>query len=225
MKTAVFDLDGTLADTAPDLIGALNEIAALEGWPALDPVRDRITAGQGGRALLRLGMARAGLPDDPARIEALVAPFMEAYAARVARETRFFPGTEAALTAMAAEGWRLAICTNKPEGLALALLDALGATAYFAAILGADTLPVRKPDPRHFHESVRRAGGIRGQAVMIGDTITDRETARRAEAPCILVRFGYADRSLADLAPDAVIDDFGAVAETARGLLSQGNRI
>jgi phosphoglycolate phosphatase len=220
MDTAVFDLDGTLADTAPDLIGALNTVGASEGWPLLDPYGDRVTAGQGGRALLRLGMARAGLPEDPARVEALVPAFLEAYAARLSQETRFFPGAEAALDAMAAAGWRLAICTNKPAALATALLDALGATRRFAAVLGADTLPVRKPDPEHFHETVRRAGGARGRALMIGDTITDRETARRAGAPCVLVGFGYADRPVAAMDPEAAIDDFGALAATARRLLA-----
>jgi phosphoglycolate phosphatase len=220
MDTAVFDLDGTLADTAPDLIGALNEVGAAEGWPALDPLGDRITAGQGARALLRLGMARAGLPDDAARVEMLVPDFLDAYAARLARESRFFPGAENALDAMEAAGWRLAVCTNKPIALATALLAALGASRRFAAVLGADTLPVRKPDPEHFHETVRRAGGARGRALMIGDTITDRETARRADAPCILVGFGYADRPLDAMTPDAVIDNFAALAATARRLIS-----
>ncbi len=220
MDTAVFDLDGTLADTAPDLVGALNEVGAAEGWPALDPFADRVTAGQGGRALLRLGMARAGLAEDAARVEALVPAFLEAYGARLSRESRFFPGAEAALDALAAAGWRLAVCTNKPESLALALLEALGARGRFAAVLGADTLPVRKPDPIHFHETVRRAGGAPGRAVMIGDTVTDRETARRAGAPCILVRFGYADRPIEALAPEAAADDFCAVVAAARALLS-----
>ena len=220
MKTAVFDLDGTLADTAGDLIGALNAVARAEGWPGLDPVTDRAVAGQGGRALLRRAMAAAGAPEDPARVERLLPAFLAAYEARIAAETRLFPGTEAALGALAAAGWRLAICSNKPEALALGLLDALGVRRRFAAILGADTLPVRKPDPRAFHETVARAGGAPGRAVMIGDTATDRETARRAGAPCILVGFGYAAEPLSMLAPEAAAARMADIPALAESLLA-----
>jgi len=220
MKSVIFDLDGTLADTAPDLIGALNVIAAREGWPALDPAADRITAGAGGRALLRRGMAGAGLGADEERVDALFQPFLDAYAARIAQESRLYPGAEACLEALAAEGWALGVCTNKPEGLARILLDALGVAARFGAILGADSLPVRKPDPRPLLETIARIGGARARSVLVGDTITDVETARNAALPCILCRFGYAAQPHRDLAAAAEIDALGEVAAHAARLIA-----
>lgn len=221
MKSVIFDLDGTLADTAPDLIGALNAIAAREGWPALDPVADRITAGAGGRALLRRGMAGAGLAADEARVDSLFQPFLEAYAARIAQESRLFPGAEDCLHALAAQGWALGVCTNKPVGLARALLDALGVAGLFAAVLGADSLPVRKPDPRHLLETIALVGGAPERSILIGDTITDVETARRAGRPCVLCRFGYAAQPLAELAVAAEIDSLTEIAALAPRLIAQ----
>jgi phosphoglycolate phosphatase len=214
----VFDLDGTLADTAPDLIAAINEVGGPAGLPPLDPVADRIVAGQGGRAMLALALARAGRGADATLAERLLPAFIDAYAARIAQETRLFPGVEPALDTLAAEGWRLAVCTNKPEALALRLLDALGARARFAAVVGAGALAPRKPDPTPFHESVRRAGGAPGRAVMVGDTATDRETARRAGAPCVLVAFGYGDGPPEALCAEAVAADFSAIPPLLRRL-------
>ena len=211
MRTAVFDLDGTLADTAADLIAAANAACALEGLPPLDPAAERAVAGHGGRAMIRRAMALAGRPEDAGLVERLVPPFLAAYEARIAEETRLFPGAEAALDALAAAGWRLALCTNKPERLALLLLDALGARDRFGGIVGADTLPVRKPDPRPFSESVRRAGGHPGAAVMIGDTDTDRDTARNAGAPCVLMAYGYSGGAPERLAPYAVAPSLAAL--------------
>lgn len=219
MFTAVFDLDGTLADTAADLVGAANALAAAEGWPPLDPSAERMTAGQGGRALIRRVMGGAGLPVDETRVDALFPQFLDVYAARIAEETRLYPGAVDALDAFAALGWRVGLCTNKPEGLARRLVAALGVADRFGALLGADTLPVRKPDPMHFAETARRAGGDPARAVLIGDTITDRETARRAGAPCILVRFGYATEPVETLSPDAIADHLRDTPSLARALL------
>lgn len=219
IRAAIFDLDGTLADTAADLVAAANAVAAEEGWPALDPVGDRTTAGRGSRALLRLAMARAGC-DDADRVERLVPRFLELYEDRIDAESRLFPGALACLDALQADGWRLGLCTNKPEGLARLLLDRLGIAARFAAILGADTLPVRKPDPLHLIETVRRAGGVITQAVLIGDTDTDRRTASAAGTPCILTRFGYATVPPETLAPEALIDDLSEVPAVAAALLA-----
>ncbi|TVQ57846.1 MAG: HAD family hydrolase [Rhodobacteraceae bacterium] len=204
MATVIFDLDGTLADTAADLVGAANALADAAGWPRLDPVAERTVAGQGGRALIRRTMAGAGLAADEAAVDRLFPAFLAAYEARIAEETQLFPGALDCLDAFAAMGWRIGLCTNKPEGLARTLVSALGVADRFAALLGADTLPVRKPDPRHFTETVRRAGGEPGRALLIGDTVTDRDTARNAGAPCILVTFGYATEPLETLAPDAI---------------------
>jgi phosphoglycolate phosphatase len=199
MRVAVFDLDGTLADTGADLIAAAN--AAL-GEPRLDPVRDRATAFAGGRAMLRAGLG----PGREDEVERLYPVLLEAYGAALAVETRLYDGAEAALDRLAAEGWRLAICTNKPEGLARALLGALGLTERFPVMLGADTLAWRKPDPRHVLEAVTRSGGEPGRAVLVGDTVTDREAARAAGVPCVLVGFGPGE--VASLAPEAVIGHF-----------------
>jgi phosphoglycolate phosphatase len=218
MRAAVFDLDGTLADTAPDLIGAANAIARAQGWPPLDPDADRVAAGHGGRALIRRAMAGAGL-DDTARAEALYPAFLDVYRARIADETRLFPGAIDCLDALAAEGWRLGVCTNKPEALARLLLERLGVADRFGALVGADTLPVRKPDPATLAETVARLGARRDRAVLVGDTATDRETARRAGAPCILVRFGYAAEPPEALAPEAVADALSEVAALAAALV------
>jgi phosphoglycolate phosphatase len=220
MKTAVFDLDGTLADTAADLILAANDTAAAFGWAALDPALDRALAGRGGRALLSETRARAGLAPDPAAVESAVPPFLASYEAVIARETRLFPNALACLDALAAEGWRLGVCTNKPERLARILLDALGVGERFGALIGADTLPVRKPDPLALTETVRRLGGAPSLTVLVGDTVTDRETARRAGAPCILCRFGYAIEPLDRLAAEGEIDDLAEVPALAARLIA-----
>lgn len=220
MRTVIFDLDGTLVDTAADLVGAMNRLAAEEGLAALDPQRHRTTAGAGGKALIRRAMAEAGLPPDPARVDALWPRYLSHYATGIADESRPYPGALACLDRLAAAGWVVGLCTNKPEGLARQLLDRLGMTDRFAAILGADSLPVRKPDPRHLTETVARAGGRLGASVLVGDTVTDRETARAAGVPCILTRFGYAAQPLAVLAPEAVIDHLAEVEAVAARLLA-----
>jgi phosphoglycolate phosphatase len=219
MRTAVFDLDGTLADTAADLIAAANAAAAPLGWGALDPRGDRALAGRGGRALLAAARARAGREPDPEAVEAAVPAFLAVYEARIAEETRLFPNALACLDAFAADGWAVGVCTNKPERLARLLLEALGVAGRFGALVGADTLPVRKPDPAPLAETVRRLGGDPARAVMIGDTVTDRETARRAGAPCILCRFGYEAGALDALGAEALIDDLSEAPSVAAGLL------
>jgi phosphoglycolate phosphatase len=207
MRTAVFDLDGTLADTAVDLIAAANATLAEAGHGTpLDPLRDRATALAGGRAMLRAGLARAGAGEQEA--EALYPRLLDRYAAALAVETRLYDGAEAALDRLAAEGWQLAICTNKPERLARLLLEALGVAGRFVALLGADSLPWRKPDPRHLTETIARAGGEASRAALVGDTVSDREAARAAGIPCVLVGFGPEGGAVAALAPEAVVADF-----------------
>ncbi len=219
MRGLIFDLDGTLADTAADLLGAANIVLERAGLPQLDRVTDRSVAGRGGKAMIRTSLARAGRgPEDP-MVESLYPPLLEAYEARLAEETRLFDGVERALDRSAGEGWRLGVCTNKPERLAHLLLDRLGVHGRFGAILGADTLPVRKPDPEHMAETARRIGADPARTIMIGDTRTDLDTARALGVPCILTSFGFAAEPLADLAPDATIDHYDelddAVAQVA----------
>lgn len=217
MRVAVFDLDGTLADTSADLIAAANAALAEAGVePALGP-EDRAIAFAGGRAMLQAGFARA-MPQagfaqaaravDAAAIEAAYPRLLAHYEANIDRHTRTYEGAEAALDALAAAGWGLAVCTNKPFGLAETLLDRLGLRRRFAVVLGADSLPVRKPDPRHVWETIDRAGGARERAVLVGDTVTDREAARAAGVPCVLVGFGPEGAGVAALEPEAVLDRY-----------------
>jgi phosphoglycolate phosphatase len=212
MRGAIFDLDGTLADTAGDLLAAANEAMTPHGLPTLDPVADRAYAGRGGRPMIRRALEIAGRPDDGPEeqrlIEAIYPALLDSYEARIARETTLFEGAEACLAQLAARGWRIGICTNKPERLALLLLEALGVRHLFAAVLGADTLHVRKPDPLHFTETARRIGAEPLRSVMIGDTLTDLTTARRAGVPCVLTGFGFAAEPMDELGPDAVVAHF-----------------
>lgn len=203
MRVAVFDLDGTLADTAEDLIAAANGALAEAGLGArLDPVADRAVAFAGGRAMLRAGGA------SEAAVAELYPRLLELYRGGIDRHTRLYPGVEAALTRLTAAGWTLAVCTNKPEDLAELLLRRLGLRDRFKALLGADTLAVRKPDPLHLWETISRAGGGRERAVLVGDTVTDRDAARAAGVPCVLVTFGPEGRAVERMAPEALLEGY-----------------
>ncbi|MEM9783687.1 MAG: HAD-IA family hydrolase [Pseudomonadota bacterium] len=219
MRGAVFDLDGTVADTAADLLAAANIAFAPHGLPTLTMPRDRAHAMKGGKSMLRRALSLAGrndvaeLPDlhEHALFRTAYPALLTAYAGALAVHTRPFAGLEACLDRLEGAGWRLGICTNKPEGLAVSLLERLGLAPRFAAILGADTLAVNKPDPEHFIETCRRIGADPARSVMLGDTLTDRETARRAGAPCVLMVHGLARAPLEALEPEAIADDFSEV--------------
>jgi len=207
-RSAIFDLDGTLAHTAPDLVGAANDLMAAEGLPRIDVSIAEKTAGFGAKALIRAAFDNAKESYDEARVDALFHPFLDRYAERIADESRLYDGAEMVLDDLARDGWLLGICTNKPEGLAIELMTRLGALERFGALLGADTLLVRKPDPAHLFETISRIGGDPATSVMIGDTDTDLKTARNAEIPCILTSFGYSHIPVARLKPDAIVDRF-----------------
>ncbi|KRS17356.1 HAD-IA family hydrolase [Roseovarius indicus] len=209
MRTVVFDLDGTLADTSGDLIAAAN--ACFRGMgegDLLDPVADAGTALRGGKAMLTLGMERLGRAGDMAEVERQYPLLLEAYAGAIDTHTTLYPGAMEAVALLADSGYRVAICTNKPERLAAMLLDRLGVSGAFGAMIGADTLPVRKPDPEPLREAVRRAGGVPERALLVGDTVTDRETSRAAGVPSVLVTFGPTGMSVAELEPEALIGHF-----------------
>ncbi|WP_022703436.1 HAD-IA family hydrolase [Pseudorhodobacter ferrugineus] len=217
MRTVVFDLDGTLADTSADLIAAANVCFGLmgQGRP-LDPVADALVAFGGGRAMLRLGYSRLGMTWTEANIDAQYPVLLEAYEQAIAVHSALYPGAVQAVQVLRAAGYATAICTNKPERLAVMLCDHLGISNLFGALLGADTLPVRKPDPAHFFETVRRAGGDPARSLLIGDTITDRDTARAAGVPIILVGFGPEGQGVERLTPDALLhhyDDLPALVD------------
>lgn len=209
MKTVVFDLDGTLADTSGDLIAAANACFREMGeGDLLDPAVDAGTALRGGRAMLRLGMQRLGRSEDAATIDAFYPKLIAAYAQDIDSHTFLYPGAMDSVGALKSAGYRVAICTNKPEGLALELLRRLAVLDQFDAMLGADTLAVRKPDPEHLRETARRAGGDPAQCVLIGDSDTDRNTARAAGVPCVLVTFGPAGGDMAALEPEALLPHY-----------------
>lgn len=218
-RTVVFDLDGTLADTSADLIAAAN--ACFVGLDLGSPLGrgDAVTAGQGGRALLRLGFGRSGLAWDEAAVDREYPRLLTEYAAVIDRETTIYPGAVAAIERLRQNGFACAVCTNKPEGLAEELLRRLGMRDLFGALVGSDTLPVRKPDPLAYHEAVTRAGGQVARSFLVGDTPTDRETARAAGVPSVLVSFGPIGRAVADLQPEAVLDHFDDLPALAERLL------
>jgi len=213
--TVVFDLDGTLADTAPDLAASLSHALAALGRPAMSAGDVRALIGHGGRVLLQRAL---GAADD--EVDALIAQamplFLDHHAANICVGTRCYPEVEAAMDALAARGVKLAICTNKSTRMTDLLVDALGWRDRFAAIVCADTLMVRKPDPAPLHEAIARAGS--GTAAFVGDSITDADTARAAGVPFVAVSFGYCDRPVAQLGADAVIDSYAALIPTLERL-------
>ncbi len=200
-----FDLDGTLVDSALDIALSLNEALAVVGRPAIDPAIVRTMIGDGARNLIRRALAHTGGADE-ALIDAVYPRYISVYAAQPCRATLPYPGVEAALDALARSGAAVAICTNKPAQVTLALLAALGWRDRFAAVICGDTLPVRKPDPAPLLAAVAQAGG--GPAVLVGDSIIDAETARAATLPFVAVSFGFRDRPVEAFGADAVIDSF-----------------
>ncbi|TKW66343.1 MAG: HAD family hydrolase [Paracoccus denitrificans] len=219
--TVVFDLDGTLADTAGDLIGAANAVLARRGLAGLDPVSDAKISGYGARAMLRAGYARAsaGMLIPPQAEDEDFPLLLDAYEAAIAVHSRPYPGLVEALGQLDGAGFRLSVCTNKPEWLADKLLRELGIRDAFAALVGADTLPVRKPDPAPYKAAVTRAGGTVGASFLVGDTETDLKTARNSGVRVALVAFGPEGPDLARLKPDAMLDHFDALPDLARGWL------
>jgi phosphoglycolate phosphatase len=224
MRTVVFDLDGTLADTSADLIAAANHCFHAMGQGALlDPVADASTAFRGGRAMLKLGLSRMRGEEstDEAAIDRWYPVLIEAYGANIDRETTLYPGAFQAVDRLRDLGFAVAVCTNKPEGLARELLHRLGILDRFHSLVGADTLPVRKPDPAPYHAAVTRAGGRVDRSFLVGDTETDHATARAVGVPSVLVTFGPEGQGVADLAPDALLPDFASLPDLAQRLIAE----
>ena len=215
--TIVYDLDGTLADTAGDLMGALNFVLEREGLAALPVENARSMLGAGGRALIRRGFAASGRELSPEALEVLFGDFLAHYNAHIAVLTRLYPGVRRALEAFAASGWVQTICTNKMEASAKMLMGRLGVADRFAFICGQDTFGVGKPDPKPLIGTIEAAGGSLARAVVVGDSATDIKTARAAGLPVICVDYGYTAVPVAELGPDRVISHFdeleGACAE------------
>jgi phosphoglycolate phosphatase len=201
----VFDLDGTLVDTAPDLINALNYVLGREGLPAVPVHLARKAIGAGARRLIERGLELEGRSVGPDDMSRLTDDFIEYYAAHIADTSRPFEGLEGALDDLSARGYRFAVCTNKLEWLSKRLLDRLGLSSRFAAICGADTFGVSKPDPVILQQTIARAGGDLSSAIMVGDAGPDIGAARRAGIPVIGVEFGYTEVPIADLKPDRLV--------------------
>jgi phosphoglycolate phosphatase len=218
--TIVFDLDGTLVDTAPDLVRALNRTLDLEGLAPMRLDTVRTLVGRGARALIERAAAHSGVSFAADRLEQLTGQFLQFYRADIARESQPFPDAIAALDALAGLGARLSICTNKRTDLSVQLLDALGLTERFSAIVGADAVADRKPHPDHYRAAVARAGGTVRRSLMVGDTIADVAAARAAGAPVIAVAFGYSDIDAGALGADVLLRQFLDLTPVTRRLLA-----
>jgi phosphoglycolate phosphatase len=219
--TIAFDLDGTLVDTAPDLISALNFVLDREGLPPVPLASARNMIGAGARKLIERGLEVEGRAASVEDVNRLTADFIDYYAAHIADASRPFEGLESALDDLAGRGYRLAVCTNKLEWLSKRLLDELGLSPRFAAICGADTFGVSKPDPVILRQTIVRAGGELASAIMVGDAGTDVGVARRAGVPVIAVTFGYTDIPIAELKPDRLIDHMSKLPAAVHELVMQ----
>ena len=217
----MFDLDGTLIDTAPDLIGALNAVLAEQNLPPVALSDTRHLVGHGAKTMIERGFARAGAPLPPEKIPALFDRFIELYLGRIAQDSVMFDELETTLDLLAAQGAKLAVCTNKRTDLSLALLDATGLTWRFAAVVGPDMAPAPKPDPRHLLTAIAMAGGSVERALMVGDSISDVLAAKAADVPVAVVSFGYTETPAHELGGDVLIDHFTELPAIARRLLAR----
>jgi len=223
VRTIVFDLDGTLVDTAPDLINALNFVLDREGLPPVPLHSARNMIGAGARRLIERGLELEGRSLGLEDVTRLTRDFIEYYAAHIADVSRPFEGLEDALDDLSARGYRFAVCTNKLEWLSKLLLDKLDLSRRFAAICGADTFGVSKPDPVILQQTLARAGGPLSGAIMVGDAGPDVGVARRAGIPVIGVECGYTDVPIAELKPDRLIGHFRELPAAVNSLIRTAN--
>ena len=217
--TIVYDLDGTLADTAEDLVATLNWLLGREGLAPLKVETSGSLLGAGARALIKRGFAASGKILDPKTTETLFVDYLAHYSAHIAVHTRLYPGVAMALATFARAGWRQAICTNKTEGLAKLLVTELGIAEHFAFICGQDTFGIGKPNATPLLKTIIASGGAAERAIMVGDSETDIKTARAAGVPMIAVDFGYADVPVQELGPDRVISHFDQLMKACYALL------
>jgi phosphoglycolate phosphatase len=207
-KIIVFDLDGTLVDTAPDLLDSLNHTLGAGGAAHTDTAGFRQFVGQGGRVMIERAYLAQRKQLAVAEHDRLFALFLDHYGANIPGRSQPYPGVPEALERFAATGYLLAVCTNKTEAFSRKLIEELGMGHRFAAICGQDTFDVRKPDPRHLTETIRLAGGDASRAVMVGDSRTDIDTAKAAGIPVVAVDFGYTDRHVREFEPSQIISHF-----------------
>jgi len=216
--TVVFDLDGTLIDTAPDLIETLNVVFTRDGLPPLDYTAARNMIGGGARRMIESALEFEGRVLADNLVDRMFADFIAYYAAHIADRSQPFPGLGAALDRLAERGCRFAVCTNKLEGLSRLLLEALGLTRRFAAICGQDTFGMQKPDPEILRRTIQAAGGTLQRAVMVGDSGIDIATARAAGVPIVAVDFGYSEAPIRELRSDRLISHFNELADAVFAL-------
>lgn len=214
----VLDLDGTLADTAPDLLDSLNHCLQHAGIGPADPLALKTYVGNGARVMIERAFEARRHRLDPPKLDELQAVFLAHYVANMPGKTMLFPGARDLLDRASESGFALAVCTNKTEFMSVRLLEGLGVASAFSAICGADTFAFRKPDARHLTETIRLAGGDPDRAVMIGDSRTDIDTAKAAGIPVIAVDFGYSDRPVIEFDPSFIVSHFD---EINFGLLSR----
>jgi phosphoglycolate phosphatase len=217
--TIVYDLDGTLADTAADLMGAVNAVLVIEGVAPAPVEKAGSLLGAGGRALIERAFAADSRDLSPGKLEALFGDFLAHYNAHICDHTRLYPGVKAALVSLAENGWVQAVCTNKMEGSARLLLERLGIADHFAFICGQDTFGVSKPDPKPLVGTVAAAGGSLARSVVIGDSATDIKAARAAGLPVIAVDYGYTDVPVTELGPDRIISHFRELPDACAALI------
>jgi phosphoglycolate phosphatase len=206
--TIVFDLDGTLVDTAPDLVDTLNVVFAREGLPPVPYQTARNLIGGGARGMIARGLEADGRAPAPAELDRMFADFIAHYTDHLADRSRPFPGLSDALDALSARGYRFAVCTNKLERLSVLLLQKLALFDRFVVVCGQDTFGIQKPDPDVLRRTIAAAGGHPQRAIMVGDSLTDIRTAHAAAIPMIAVDFGYSEVPVAEYAPDRVIGHF-----------------
>jgi phosphoglycolate phosphatase len=217
----VFDLDGTLVDTAPDILGALNFVLVREGRRPVTRTDLRHLVGHGARTMLTEALTITGEQLPESQVYALIDDYIAHYRAHIADKSRPFPGVEATLAHFTERGARMGVLTNKPQELAVPLLERLGLAKYFAAIHGAGRFSYAKPDARVFHHVIEEMGGAVAPALMIGDSTTDAKTARAAGVPLILLTYGYTPDPVETLGADAIADDFAELPRLVAQILSQ----
>jgi phosphoglycolate phosphatase len=210
-RAVIFDLDGTLVDTAPDLMGATNHVLSLLKRRPISMDEVRSFVGHGAKALIARGTAATGDALDAKSLDYYHAEFLRYYEKNIAVHSAIFPGVISLLNRCRTEGFQMGVCTNKIEGLSVRLLNALDLAKYFGAVVGPDTISIAKPDPAPYFETLKRLDVEAPRSIMIGDSETDILTARAAKVPIIAVTFGYTPKPVADYAPDYLVSHFDEI--------------
>ncbi len=217
----VFDLDGTLVETAPDLHRATNEIMRQEGLAEVDLAKTRAFVGQGAKALIKRGAALSDVTFSEEKLDQLTQQFIDIYQSDIAAKSYLYKNVEAALDALESEGAQFCVCTNKKTHLAIKLLETLNIAERFKSIVGADSAIHKKPHQQHYLQAIEEANGNPQKSIMIGDSISDVGAARNAGAPVVIVSFGYTDIAPRDLGPDAIIDNYSELVDTIRSIVEK----